>query len=134
MRSEPFRPAAHFRDERRQLQRAGLASWHALAQLSDVELRHLAADGLACERRLRHLRGQARLVVEVGLSGPEAALLLRAGIPSRAALADARPEQLLGQLGRFQRQLLGRDAPALDLSTVRRWIQMAGGGTGRSPK
>jgi hypothetical protein len=134
MKPEPFRPATHFRDELRQLQRAGQASWQAVARLSDGDLRDLAADGLCSEGRLRHLRGQARLIVEVGLTAPEAALLLRAGIPSPTALAEARPEQLLGQLGRFQRQWLGRAAAALELSTVRRWIRMAGGAAGRSPK
>jgi hypothetical protein len=133
MSLEPFRPAAHFRSEQRQLERDGLASWEALAALADSDLRRIAAAGQVSEMRLRHLRGQAQLMQDVGLTAPEAALLLRAGIPSGAALAEALPEQLLRQLGRFQRQLLGRDAPALDLTTVRRWILQAGAAAGRSP-
>lgn len=128
----PFRPAAHFRAEQRQLETCGLASWEALAGLEEADLRRLAADGQASEARLRRLRGQARLIVEVGLGAAEAALLLHGGIPSRTALAEARPEQLLRQLGRFQRQLLGRGAPPLDLATVRGWILRAGA-AGRSP-
>lgn len=133
MSGEPFRPAGHFRHEQRQLERRGLASWAALAALDDPALRQLAADGQASEQRLRRLRGQARLIEEVGLTPAQASLLLYAGIPSRAALAEAQPENLLRQLGRFQRQLLGRDAVALDLATVLGWIRRARSGPGRSP-
>lgn len=133
MSSEPFRPAAHFRLEQRQLDSQGLGSWAALAALGDDDLRRLAAGGQASEQRLRRLRGQARLIERVGLTAAEAALLLYAGIPDPAALAEARPELLLRQLGRFQRQLLGRDARPLDLATVLGWIRRAGGGPGRSP-
>lgn len=133
MSAEPFRPAAHFQREQRQLERHGLASWAALAALADDRLRQLAGDGQASEQRLRLLRGQARLIEEVGLTPPQAALLLHAGIPSRAALAEAQPENLLRQLGRFQRQLLGRAAAPLDLTTVLSWIRRARVGPGRSP-
>ncbi len=133
MSGEPFRPAAHFRPELRQLERHGLASWSALAALSDADLRRLAADGQASEQRLRRLRGQAHLIEQVGLTPAQASLLLYAGIPSRAALAEAQPDILLRQLGRFQRQLLGRDASPLDLATVHGWIRSARGGPGRSP-
>ena len=133
MSEEPFRPAAHFRQEQRQLERCGLDSWQALAQLADHDLRRLAADGRASEQRLRRLRGQARLIEEVGLTPAQASLLLYAGIPSRAALAEAQPETLLRQLGRFQRQLLGREAPPLDLALVLAWIRRARAGPGRSP-
>ena len=133
MTTEPFQPAAHFRLELRQLERRGLASWAALAALEDGDLRQLAADGQASEQRLRRLRGQARLIEEVGLSPAQASLLLYAGIPDRAALAAAQPDALLRQLGRFQRQLLGRQAAALDLAQVLGWIRSARGGPGRSP-
>lgn len=133
MSDEAFRPPAHFRHEQRELERHGLASWAALAALADADLRRLAAEGQASEQRLRRLRGQARLIEEVGVTPAQAALMLYAGIPDRAALAEAQPETLLRQLGRFQRQLLGRDAPPLDLSLVLGWIRRARGGPGRSP-
>ena len=133
MSDEAFRPPAHFRHEQQQLERRGLASWAALAALADADLRTLAAEGQASEQRLRRLRGQARLIEEVGVTPAQASLLLYAGIPDRAALAEARPETLLRQLGRFQRQLLGREARALDLPLVLAWIRRARGGAGRSP-
>lgn len=133
MSGEGFRPAAHFAAERRVLEREGLASWPAVAALGDGDLRRLAGDGLASEARLRRLRGQARLVQEVGVSAAEAALLLHGGIPSRQALAEADPERLLRQLGRFQRQVLGRQAPALEQRQVREWIRRARTPASRSP-
>lgn len=133
MSDEPFRPAAHFQLELRQLERWGLASWRALAALEDADLRRLATDGKASEQRLRRLRGQARLIEEVGLTPAQASLLLYAGIPDSNALAEVQPDTLLRQLGRFQRQLLGREAATLDLPQVLGWIRRARSSPGRSP-
>jgi hypothetical protein len=88
-------------------------------------LRRLGRSGGASESRLIKLRGQARLVVEVGLEPAEAALLLYAGIASRAGLAQADPHRLLVQMGRLQRSLTGMAAPLLDLTTLREWIRRA---------
>ncbi len=123
---------AHFRREQQQLEAAGIATWQALAALGEPELRQLGRRGGASERRLIKLRGQARLVVEVGLEPPEAALLLYAGIADRHGLANADPHQLLRSMGRLQRSLTGMAAPLLDLATLHRWIQQARRGPGRS--
>lgn len=124
---------AHFRREQQQLEVAGIRSWEALAALSDPSLRQLGRQGGASERRLIKLRGQARLVVEVGLEPHEAALLLYAGIADRAGLAHSDPHQLHRAMGRLQRSLTGMAAPLLDLATLHRWIQQARRGPGRSP-
>jgi hypothetical protein len=116
---------AHFQREQRQLEGAGIHSWAQLANLDDADLRQLGRRGGASEARLIKLRGQARLVVEVGLEPAEAALLLYAGIASRAGLAAADPHRLLVQMGRLQRSLTGMAAPLLDLTTLQGWIQRA---------
>lgn len=123
---------AHFRSEALRLQEAGLDDWAALAGLSDGQLRALAASGSASEQRLRRLRGQARLVVELALAPAEAALLLHGGIASGQALAEATPERLLLQLGRLERSLLGHGGHRIDRATVLGWIQRARRATGRS--
>lgn len=116
---------AHFRREQQQLEGAGIHSWLQLAQLDDAALRQLGRRGGASEARLVKLRGQARLVVDVGLEPAEAALLLYAGIASSAGLAAADPHRLLVQMGRLQRSLTGMAAPLLDLTTLQGWIQRA---------
>jgi hypothetical protein len=116
---------AHFQREQRQLERAGIASWTQLARVDDGHLRRLGRSGGASEARLIKLRGQARLVVEVGLEPAEAALLLYAGIANRAGLANADPHRLLVQMGRLQRSLTGMAAPLLDLTTLQSWIRRA---------
>jgi hypothetical protein len=127
-----------FQREQAQLQQPGVASWGQLAALSDGELRQLASRGGALERQLRKLRGQAQLVSELELEPHEAALLLYAGIASSQGLAAASPQQLLTQLGRLERSLLGMAPARVDAATVRRWIQRAQarnappGGSGRS--
>jgi hypothetical protein len=116
---------SHFEREQRQLEGAGIASWAQLAGLNDAQLRRLGGSGGASEARLIKLRGQARLVVEVGLDPAEAALLLYAGIATSAGLAHADPHRLLVQMGRLQRSLTGMAAPLLDLTTLQSWIRRA---------
>ena len=134
----PFPLPRQFQREQAQLQQHGVCSWGQLAALSDGELRQLASRGGALERQLRKLRGQAQLVSELELEPHEAALLLYAGIASSQGLAAASPQQLLTQLGRLERSLLGMAPARVDAATVRRWIQRAQarnappGGSGRS--
>jgi hypothetical protein len=78
------------------------------------------------------LRGQARLVVQVGLEPEEAALLLYAGIASCKGLAEASPQQLLTQLGRLERSLLGMAPARVTAATLRRWIGQAQAASSRS--
>ena len=122
----------HFQREERVLQQQGISCWQELSSLSDHDLRALSRQGGALERQLRKLRGQAQLVVELELQPHEAALLLYAGIASTRGLAQASPQQLLMQLGRLERSLIGMAPPRLDASTVRAWIQRAQRATGLS--
>lgn len=130
----PWPLPAHFSSEEKLLRREAISSWAELAALEDRALRQLAASGAASEARLRRLRGQARLVTTLGLAAPQAALLLHAGIASAEALAEAPPHQLLRQLGRFQRQLLGRDASPISLGQLQVWITAARRHLGRPAK
>ncbi len=116
---------SHFSREAARLEAAAVTSWEQLAELSDASLRSLGRSGGASEARLLKLRGQARLVVAVGLEPADAALLLYAGIATPAGLAQADPHRLLMQIGRLQRNLTGMAAPLLDLATVKAWIVMA---------
>lgn len=130
----PWPLPGHFRSEERLLRQAGIGSWAALAGLGDETLRQLAAPGQASEARLRRLRGQARLVVSLGVNAPQAALLLHAGIASAEALAQAAPDQLQRQLGRFQRQLLGAGAAPISAAQLQAWIAAARRHLGRTAK
>lgn len=120
-----FRLPAHFARELKQLEQANLAGWPQLAQINDADLRRLGRQGGASEARLIKLRGQARLVVELGLQPEEAALLLYAGIASSQGLAETDPHQLFVQMGRLQRNLTGMAAPMLNLTTLQSWIRRA---------
>ncbi|MCP9888817.1 DUF4332 domain-containing protein [Cyanobium sp. ATX 6A2] len=116
---------AHAAAEARLLERHGVTSWQALAQLDDSRLRRLASQGEASEPTLRRLRGQARLVVAVGLEPAQAALLLHAGIADARGLARADPQQLWVQAGRLQRRLTGQAVAPPDMATLQGWISRA---------
>jgi hypothetical protein len=122
----------HFAREAARLRQAGIDSWSVLASLPDRQLRELgAAGGGASEARLLRLRAQARLMVAVDLSASQASLLLLAGIATAAGLAQADPQRLERQVGRLQRQLLGRAAPPIDGGLLREWILRARRSSGR---
>jgi hypothetical protein len=115
------------------LQAAAIETWPDLAALTDGDLRRLASSGRASEQRLIKLRGQARLVVQVGLEPEEAALLLYAGIATTQGLAEASHHQLLVQLGRLERSLTGMAPPRVDGITLQRWIRQARQAAARPP-
>ena len=114
-----------FRREQRELEQAGLEQWEQLRDLSDIQLSRLCRSGQASARNLKRLRAIAAMVCDLNLAPQDAALLMHAGIATRAALAGATPERLVHQTGRLERSL-GTGRPAVvDLSTARRWIARA---------
>ena len=114
-----------FRDERIELDQAGIEDWNRLRGLSDAELSRLARSGRASPRNLKRLRAIAGLVCDLQLPAPDAALLMHAGIASSAVLAASTPERVVQQTGRLERSL-GTGRPAVvDLFTARTWIQRA---------
>jgi hypothetical protein len=121
----------HFAREAARLRLAGIDNWSVLANLTDRQLRELGEAGGASEARLFRLRAQARLMVAVDLSAPEASLLLLAGIATAGGLAQADPQRLERQVGRLQRQLLGRAATPIDGVLLREWIRRARQSSGR---
>lgn len=132
MESPLYPLPAQFRREQQVLEQRGVRCWHELAALTDTDLRELSRRGGALERQLRKLRGQAQLMVELELQPHEAALLLYAGIASSRGLAEASPQQLLTQLGRLERSLIGMAPARVDATTVRAWIARARQVAGRS--
>ena len=114
-----------FRREQKELEQAGLNQWEQLRDLSDIQLSRLCRSGQASARNLKRLRAIAAMVCDLDLAPQDAALLMHAGIATRAALAGATPERLVHQTGRLERSL-GTGRPAVvDLSTARRWIARA---------
>ena len=114
-----------FRREKQELEEAGINDWLKLRDLNEAELSRLARSGRASPRNLKRLRAIAGLVCDLDLAPPDAALLMHAGIASRAALAATTPERVVHQTGRLERSL-GTGRPAVvDLATARRWIQRA---------
>ena len=114
-----------FRQERIDLETAGIRSWEALRDLDDLQLSRLVRNGRSSPRNLNRLRGIATLVCEMDLAPQDAALLMHAGIASRRALADCTPEQLVRQTGRLQRSLGIARPGSVDLPMAKAWIQQA---------
>ena len=123
-------PAFHdlpqsFRREQQELEAAGLVQWEQLRDLSDTGMSRLCHSGRASARNFKRLRAIAALVCDLDLAPQDAALLMHAGIASRAALAGSTPERIVQQTGRLERSL-GTGRPAVvDLATARRWIERA---------
>ena len=114
-----------FRREKQELEEAGINDWLNLRDLNEAELSRLARSGRASPRNLKRLRAIAGLVCDLDLAPPDAALLMHAGIASRAALAATTPERVVQQTGRLERSLGTGRPPVVDLATARRWVQRA---------
>ena len=94
-----------FRREQKELEVAGLVQWEQLRDLSDIGMSRLCRSGQASIRNLKRLRAIAALVCDLDLAPQDAALLMHAGIASRAALAGSTPERIVQQTGRLERSL-----------------------------
>jgi len=116
---------ASFRDEQRELEKAGICSWPELRALDEQSLSRLARSGRATARNLRRLQGIAVLVCDLELTPPDAALLMHAGLATVTALAAASPQELVTRTGRLERQLRSGRPPVVDLVVAQRWIQRA---------
>ena len=115
----------NLRHERDALQDAGLKTWGQIRQLDEIRISRLAASGRASARNLKRLRGMADLVCGLGLPPQDAALLMHAGIATRAALAACSPERLVRQTGRLERSLGTKRPAVVDLRVASDWIQRA---------
>ena len=114
-----------FRREKLELDRAGINRWSTIRGLTDLELSQLARSGQASARNLKRLRGMADLVCGLDLPPQDAALLMHAGIATRAALAACSPERLVRQTGRLERSLGTKRPAVVDLRVASDWIQRA---------
>ena len=114
-----------FRYEQRELETAGISTWGALLDLSDLQLSRLCRSGRATARNFKRLRGMAALVCNLELAPADAALLIHSGIATISALAAASPQDVVLRTGRLERQLRSGRPPVVDLVVARRWIQTA---------
>ena len=114
-----------FRYEQRELETAGINTWGALLDLSDLQLSRLCRSGRATARNLKRLRGMAELVCNLELAPADAALLMHSGIATISALAASSPQDVVLRTGRLERQLRSGRPPVVDLVVARRWIRTA---------
>ena len=114
-----------FRDEQRDLQKAGFTKWGQLRELTDQNLSRLVATGRSTARNLKRLRGMAELVCCLELAPADAALLMHAGFATVAAIATSSPQEITNRTGRLERQLGSGRPPVVDLAIAKYWIQQA---------
>ncbi len=115
----------NFRDEQKELLKAGIKSWFELKSLSEKKLSRLVINGRSTERNLKRLKGIAVLVCELGLTPDVAALLMHSGIATISALADSTPHEVIQRTGRLERQLQSNRHPVIDLPMACQCINKA---------
>ncbi len=115
----------NFKDEEKELQKAGISTWSNLKELRDKELFVLVQRSRASTTNLKKLRAMASLICELDLSQKDAAVLLHAGFSSSKALAASTPQELIQKTGRLERQLNSKLQPVFDLTKANFLIQEA---------
>ena len=111
-----------FRDEKADLDKAGIANWRDLSELTDQQLSRLVASGRSTARNLKRLRGIAKLICCLELPPADAALLMHAGFATPAAIATSSPQEIVNRTGRLERQLGTGRISVVDFSIAKLWI------------
>ena len=117
----------HLKEEVKQLLNNGINNWELISYISDKDINKLSKSNLVSERNLKKLRAMAKIIYKIGISQPEAALLLHSGIHSTEILANLKPQELIRKTGRFKRQLNADSIKEIDMQTAMRWINCAKG-------
>ncbi len=114
-----------FRDEHRDLQKAGITTWGQLRVLNDQNLSRLVRTGRSTASHLKRLRGMAELVCLLEIAPADAALLMHSGFGTVASVATSSPQEIMNRTGRLERQLGSGRPPLVNLAVARHWILRA---------
>jgi len=116
----------NFRHEKSFLIRNNLIDFEKLSTLSDLEINEIQRKSSLCTlNNLKKIKTIAIFKKEIGISPPQAYLLLHCGISSIKSLSITTPYELESKIGRLERTLNVKTKTGTTFTLLKGWIKKA---------
>jgi len=128
MESETFLDflPSNFRHEKSFFIQKNLIDFEKLSNLSDLDINEIQRKSQLCtSNNLQKIRAIAIFKKEIGISPPQAYLLLHCGICSTKSLSQSTPYELERRIGRLERSLRVKTDTNITFTLLKKWIKKA---------
>ena len=116
----------NFRHEKSFFIQNNLTDFEKLSNLSDLDVNAIQRKSPLCTlNNLRKIKAIAIFKKEIGISPPQAYLLLHCGISSIKSLSTSTPHELERKIGRLERSLRVKTKAGITLILLKKWIKIA---------
>ena len=116
----------NFRHEKSYFIQNNLTDFEKLSNLSDLDINEIQRKYSLCSlNNLKKIRAIAIFKKEIGISPPQAYLLLHCGISSIKSLALSTPYELERKIGRLERIVRVKTETDKTLTVLKEWIKKA---------
>jgi len=113
----------NFRHEKSFFIQNNLTSFEKISNLSDLDINKIQRKSSLCTlNNLKKIRAIAIFKKEIGISPPQAYLLLHCGISSIKSLSISTPYELERKIGRLERSLRVKTNTEITLMILKKWI------------
>ena len=117
---------SNFRHEKSFFVQNNLTDFEKLSNLSDEDLNEIQRKSSLCTlNNLKKIRVIAILKKEIGISPPQAYILLHCGISSIKSLSLSTPYELERKIGRLERTLRVKTTTDTTFTLLKGWIKKA---------
>ena len=115
-----------FRHEKSFFIQNNLNDFDKLSNLSDLDINEIQRKSSLCTlNNLKKIRAIATFKKEIGISPPQAYLLLHCGISSLKSLSLSTPYELERKIGRLERILRVKTETNITFALLKKWIERA---------
>jgi len=116
----------NFRHEKSFFIQNKLTDFEKLSHLSDLDINEIQRKSPLCTlNNLKKIRAIAIFTKEIGISPPQAYLLLHCGIGSIKSLSQSTPYELERKIGRLERSLRVKTKTDITFTILKKWIKRA---------
>ena len=117
---------SNFRHEKSFFIKNNLTDFEELSNISDLDINAFQRKSPLCTfNNLKKIRAIAIFKKQIGISPPEAYLLLHCGIGSIKSLSLSTPYELERKIGRLERNLRVRTQTNITFALLKKWIERA---------
>ena len=116
----------HFRHEKSFFIQNDLTDFEKLSNLKDLDINEIQRKSPLCTlNNLKKIRAISIFKKEIGISPPQAYLLLHCGISSTKSLALSTPYELERKIRRLERILRVKTKTDINFALLKKWIKKA---------